>query len=200
MNPHDSISTAPLSTSDNAESDRHSRVLHERGKQFNLAAIAKWHRLLLRGVALLLLGLVLIVATWMLAPNFLLVAYSICAAIAVGVVVVVGRLAVLCGHSPAAVVVTCICMIIPFVALVMILSINGTAISLLRRTGVRVGLLGVPEPEMVKLYKGWCSRCGYYLHGLRIDRCPERGMMIHGEPDDVVHGQPSPVPNETRAT
>lgn len=200
MNPHDSISTAPLSAIDNPENTRHSRILHERGKQFNLVAIAKWHRLLLRGVALLLLGLVLIVATWMLAPSFLLFAYSICAAIAVGVVVVVGRLAVLCGHSPAAVAVACICMIVPFVAIVMILSINGTAISLLRRTGVRVGLLGVPASEMVKLYEGWCSRCGYDLRGLQVDRCPECGMMIEGEPGDVTNGPPSPMPIETRVT
>lgn len=99
-------------------------------------------------------------------------------AVSVTTIVLVGRLAYLCGYNLAVVIIACLCMVIPLIALLLVLSINSKATTLLKLTGVRVGLLGASAKEMEKLYEGSCINCGYCVRDLKSDRCPECGTLL----------------------
>lgn len=88
------------------------------------------------------------------------------------------RLALATGHHIVTVVIACIAMIIPLVGLLVLLSVNGKATQYLKMGGAKVGLLGVSERELVKLYAGACSNCGYSLRDLQGNLCPECGKPV----------------------
>lgn len=63
---------------------------------------------------------------------------------------------------------------IPLVSLVIVLLASAQATSMLRATGVRVGLMGVPRDEVDRLRPGHCRGCGYDRSALDLMApCPE---------------------------
>ena len=67
---------------------------------------------------------------------------------------------------------------IPLINLLVLLTVNGQANSVLKAAGVRVGLVGVPQSEFAKLTRGNCRGCGYDRSGLELlQGCPECGRV-----------------------
>jgi hypothetical protein len=73
----------------------------------------------------------------------------------------------------------CICaaQLIPFLNIVLLAGLNARVLTLLSQRRVKVGLMGVPRTEMLKLIEGTCV-CGYDLRGLGCPVCPECGSPI----------------------
>lgn len=92
--------------------------------------------------------------------------------------VFVARLARAAGWNLVLVVLAAVLMFVPLVNFLLILAVNHRATILLRRHGVRVGLLGVGNEELVKLVEGVCRGCGYSLEGLVGGVCPECGTAV----------------------
>jgi hypothetical protein len=88
------------------------------------------------------------------------------------------RLAIATGQRAVVVFFACIALALPITGLVVLLNVNRSATSYLQMGGVRVGLLGVSERELVKLYAGACSNCGYSLRDLQGNLCPECGKPV----------------------
>ena len=86
------------------------------------------------------------------------------------------RLALAVGTHPVTVAIACAAMLLPLIGLIVLLVVNGRATLFLRFAGSKVGLLGVSNREMHKLYAGACENCGYSTENLAGDRCPECGM------------------------
>ena len=67
---------------------------------------------------------------------------------------------------------------IPLLGLIMLLLISGQANGMLKASGVKIGLMGVPKSEYPKLKKGNCPGCGYSRDGLEpLQTCPECGRV-----------------------
>ncbi len=63
---------------------------------------------------------------------------------------------------------------IPLVSLVIVLLANAQATSMLRATGVRLGLMGVSSDDVDRLRPGRCRGCGYDRSALdALAPCPE---------------------------
>jgi len=68
--------------------------------------------------------------------------------------------------------------VIPILSLVMLVIISNQATRMLKVTGVKQGLMGVPRPEYPKLMHGNCPKCGYSRDGLDpLQICPECGRQ-----------------------
>lgn len=59
-----------------------------------------------------------------------------------------------------------------------------------RATGVRVGLLGVREEQLMRFRSGICFFCGYDLSGLSTALCPECGKAISEAPAFIQPSSP----------
>jgi hypothetical protein len=67
----------------------------------------------------------------------------------------------------------------PCINLLVLLVINGRATRALRNAGLRVGLMGVPDEQVVRrLSVHLCKVCSYDLTGNVSGRCPECGTPI----------------------
>lgn len=72
-----------------------------------------------------------------------------------------------------------VCMAIPVVNMIVLLSANADAISLLRRAGLRVGFWGVSAKNYNRRFSPWlCHWCDYDLTGNRSGVCSECGNKI----------------------
>lgn len=77
----------------------------------------------------------------------------------------------------------------PCVPLGVLLLVNDRAIRMLREAGLRVGLMGVADAEIVRLLStDSCRKCGYNLYGNVSGVCPECGTRV----PRGVGDQPSP--------
>jgi hypothetical protein len=69
----------------------------------------------------------------------------------------------------------------PCINLLVLLVINRRATRALRNAGLRVGLMGVPDEQVVRrLSVHLCKVCSYDLTGNISGRCPECGTPIRG--------------------
>lgn len=76
---------------------------------------------------------------------------------------------------------------VPCISLLMLLLANGHATRALRKAGLRVGLMGVKDEDLLRLLGPYrCRRCGYNLIGNVSGRCPECG-----EPSHLVAARPA---------
>lgn len=71
----------------------------------------------------------------------------------------------------------------PCINLIVLLGINHRATKLLRRVGVRVGLLGARDEDVIRhISTLHCRTCGYSLIGNISGICPECGTPVGGRP------------------
>ncbi|HPM25002.1 MAG TPA: hypothetical protein PLP66_13930, partial [Phycisphaerae bacterium] len=89
-----------------------------------------------------------------------------------------------------------ILMFAPCVNLIILLVINQQATAVLRKAGLRVGLMGVKDEQVVRLLGLYCCRkCSYSLIGNVSGVCPECGTPVgtgpHG-PGPTVPARPAP--------
>jgi hypothetical protein len=159
-------------------SERVPKLLRQGSRLLNLVAIAKGQKVLLWIVLGQIAMTVVLAATSAQAPMVAMAGSILYLAMAVTTIVFVGRLAHLCGYNIVIVIISSLCMVIPLIGLILVLSVNSKATTLLRLTGARVGLMGVSAKEMEKLYEGSCINCGYCVRDLKSDRCPECGTLI----------------------
>ncbi len=81
--------------------------------------------------------------------------------------------------SPTAVALSACLMPLPAVNLVVMAFASSQAASVLSKAGLRVGIFGVSDREvMAKRNLNLCRQCGYDLTGNVSGRCPECGTMI----------------------
>lgn len=67
----------------------------------------------------------------------------------------------------------------PCINLLVLMAVNMSATRVLRKAGLKVGFMGVPDAEVVRrLSPNLCRQCGYDLTGNVSGRCPECGTMI----------------------
>jgi len=72
-----------------------------------------------------------------------------------------------------------ICMLIPPFNLVALLHLSYETITVLRSTGLKIGIMGVREKDYDRRYSPWhCMQCDYDLTGNRSGTCPECGHRI----------------------
>lgn len=156
-----------------------SKLLRHGDKFLDLVKIAKGQKALLYCVLANILALVTLVGLGAANSSILAIFGNlIYFGMWIASMVFFARLALATGHHIVTVVIACIAMIIPLVGLLVLLSVNGKASMLLKMGGARVGLLGVSAREMVKLYAGACSNCGYSLRDLTGTLCPECGRPV----------------------
>lgn len=98
----------------------------------------------------------------------------------VGAMVFAVWLSVRAGHHPVLTVLIVFAMFVPFGNVVVLAIVNRDATGILRKAGVKVGLMGVPPAHMFRLYEGICTTCGYDVTQLPTDAaaCPECGVGI----------------------
>lgn len=80
----------------------------------------------------------------------------------------------------------------PCISLLIMLGVNQRATRALRKAGLKVGLLGVKDVDVVRILSAYrCHICGYDLHGNVSGRCPECGAPVPGaEPVGAATQQP----------
>lgn len=155
------------------------RLLRQGSKLLNLVAIAKAQK----GLLWLVLGLIMMYVVQFTvisagSPALTLAFAALYFVVMLVSMFMVGRLARAIGYNWFVVVVACLLLVVPLINLLIILSVNGRASMLLKLTGVKVGLMGVSERDMPRLYAGACSDCGYSLRDLVGDKCPECGAPV----------------------
>lgn len=87
-------------------------------------------------------------------------------------------------------------MLAPCINLIILLVINQQATAVLRKAGLRVGLMGVKDEQVVRLLGLYvCRKCSYSLIGNVSGVCPECGTPVgtgpHG-PGPTVPARPTP--------
>ncbi len=94
------------------------------------------------------------------------------------VIVVMQLMAALRIHIVWRIIAVVLCLA-PCVSLLLLLSINSRATSALQAAGLKVGLLGVSDDQVVRLLSAYtCRGCGYSLVGNTSGVCPECGRQI----------------------
>ncbi len=114
----------------------------------------------------------------------------------IGVAVTVVTLMVALRRHVIVCVLYTILMFAPCVNLIILLVINQQATAVLRKAGLRVGLMGVKDEQVVRLLGLYCCRkCSYSLIGNVSGVCPECGTPVgtgpHG-PGPTVPARPAP--------
>lgn len=115
-----------------------------------------------------------------LESDFVIVAWIIFAwglriTIIVGVVMLMAAL----GRHIVWRVLYCILCLVPILNLVLLLLINNHANRVMKKAGIRVGLMGARDEEVRQIVESEvCSTCGYNLTGNVSGICPECGVAI----------------------
>ncbi|MBI1190654.1 MAG: hypothetical protein GC200_08265 [Tepidisphaera sp.] len=107
-------------------------------------------------------------------------------AAAVWAIVATVRLQTALGRNVVLACIMSIGMLIPIVNILFLASHDGRATKLLKKHGVRVGLLGVPRDELHKLVQGACRKCGYDVRTITGPVCPECGTPLPAAPAAVA--------------
>ncbi len=110
---------------------------------------------------------------WAIFPGML--AYL---AASITAIVFTTRLALAMGSHPALAALGAVLMLMPCANILLLLGVNGRATSLLKKHGIKIGLLGPPPTEYPKLYQNACPECGYDLSGNLTGVCPECGTEM----------------------
>lgn len=172
-------STVSPSQIGRAQNEGASKLLRQGDKFLDLVKIAKRQKALIYCILGYILALVALVGMGFAnSPILAIFGYLIYFAIGITSLVCFVRLALAVGHHVVVIVIACLASIIPLVGLLVLLSVNGRASMFLKMGGAKVGLLGVSERELVKLYAGACSNCGYSLRDLQGNLCPECGKPV----------------------
>jgi len=73
----------------------------------------------------------------------------------------------------------CLFCLVPLINLILLLLINNHANKVLKKAGVRVGLMGARDEDVRRIVESEvCSTCGYDLTGNVSGVCPECGVTI----------------------
>lgn len=73
----------------------------------------------------------------------------------------------------------CLLCLVPLINLILLLLINNHANKVLKKAGVRVGLMGARDEDVRRIVESEvCSTCGYDLTGNVSGVCPECGVTI----------------------
>lgn len=83
------------------------------------------------------------------------------------------------GHSRGSAWVHAILMLVPLVNLAVLVAADLRAVRVLREMGVKAGLLGVRNEELVRLAAAACPGCGFKCRGIAGDNCPECGKGLN---------------------
>lgn len=155
-------------------------------RRISLRGVARWQRrLLLAFLAMLSLyiGAIVFMNLWSSVPSgmggvmrgVLSVGFVVS-----GVVVIVyaAMLNVAMGRNIVMVVIGSLLMVVPLIGLLLLALTSSRATELLKKHGVKVGLLGASASEIERLVEGACDSCGYDVRGLSSVRCPECGGVI----------------------
>lgn len=71
-------------------------------------------------------------------------------------------------------------MLVPLVNLAVLVTADLRAVRVLREMGVKAGLLGVQNQELVRLAGAACPGCGFKSRGVAGENCPECGKSLNG--------------------
>ena len=115
--------------------------------------------------------------------------------VVVQVGIVVGVLYVLAAMRVHVVlrIICAVLMFAPCVHLIVLLIVNNRVTGMLQRSGLRVGLFGVSDDQLVRaLGTNLCRHCGYSLIGNTTGICPECGTAEGGLPSAGQLSQPTP--------
>jgi hypothetical protein len=130
-------------------------------------------------LALLLFQLSIFTDALGLPPAFALVVALLYWALLISVLVSVLRLLAALGVHVIWRIFCGVLLIAPCINLLLLLVINGRATRALKDAGLRVGLMGVRDDELLrKLSVHLCRQCGYDLTGNVTGVCPECGTAI----------------------
>lgn len=132
--------------------EKSSKLLRYGDQLLDLVKIAKGQRAFLYCLLGNILSSVLMILLTQTSVVFAIAGCLLNSALAIVLIVLFARLALAIGHHLTLVILSAIFMLVPIVGLVPVLYANGKASVFLKMGGVRVGLLGVSEREMVKLY------------------------------------------------
>lgn len=69
-------------------------------------------------------------------------------------------------------------MLVPLVNLAVLVAADMRAVRVLREMGVKAGLLGVRNQELVRLASAACPGCGFKCRGVAGNNCPECGKGL----------------------
>jgi hypothetical protein len=146
----------------------------------DLRAVARVQRLLLRFVLVIAILYVVNVALAMGArrasewPTLALGAVILCAQI--GALVMVVRLLATLRRAIIVRVIYAVLLVVPCLGLLALLSVSDEATRVLKFAGLKVGLMGVSDEQVVRmLAQNRCRACGYNLAGSATGTCPECG-------------------------
>ncbi len=160
-----------------------SRTVYRSGERIYLVRVAQTQRVLL----LTLLAQILLLIVWFvaggLAPRPLRTIAGMVVSLgflylSLGAAGSAFNLVRATGLGTLAALLVCVAAFFPFLGILVLSLINQRAIVLIRTHGARVGFLGVPPSEMIRLVEGACPACGYDLRGLPPSVCPECGTPI----------------------
>lgn len=84
------------------------------------------------------------------------------------------------GQTRASAFVHAILMLVPLVNLAVLVAADLRAVRVLRDMGVKAGLLGVRNQELVRLAAAACPGCGFNCRGVGESNCPECGKGLNG--------------------
>ena len=146
----------------------------------DLRAVGKRQRSLLWFIlALLAFQLSLFTSALGFPPAFELVVALLYWALLISILVSVLRLLAALGVHVIWRIFCALLLIAPCINLLVLLVINGRATRALKDAGLRVGLMGVRDDELLKkLSVHLCRQCGYDLTGNVSGVCPECGTAI----------------------
>lgn len=100
------------------------------------------------------------------------------------IIIIVGvvRLLIALGVNVVWCVISALLLLAPCINLLLLLAINRQATSALKKAGLRVGLMGVPDEQVVRRMSiHICRSCGYNLTGNISGVCPECGTAIDAQ-------------------
>jgi hypothetical protein len=107
------------------------------------------------------------------APVFLLFGGMYWVGLLAGLVMVI-LLMIAEGKHPVVIVLLSLLMFVPIINLLVLVHVNSEATMTLKAQGIKVGLLGAPKAEWIKLRPGHCRGCGYDRSGIELlAACPE---------------------------
>ncbi|MFG0246787.1 MAG: hypothetical protein ACF8MF_12140 [Phycisphaerales bacterium JB052] len=159
-------------------------------KPIDLKSVATQQRLLLWLILFIILANIFMLATASRSPQLMIITMLGALLFQLLALIQVYRLTISMRANIAWPIVMTLFFWVPLLSLIILLVINGKANTMLKQTGVKIGLMGVSKSEYPKLMPGHCRFCGYNREGLDPDAaCPECGNTSH--PPQARVGRPA---------